>query len=128
MATVISSPGPALNLVAATPGGRLMLVDVEGELDAGAASRWGDLLNRTITDGATGIAVDLRSCPVIDPSCLAVLHQAAVALKESGGPGISLIATPSSLPARAMGGAASQELPTYSTAREALRSLDHEVG
>ena len=118
------SPAPGLNLVTASPGTRLMLVDVEGELDAGAARRWSDLLNGAITDGATGIAVDLRGCPVVDPSCLSVLLQAALRLKERGDPGINLVATPSSLPGGGVGGVASEGLPTYPSAREALLSLD----
>jgi anti-anti-sigma regulatory factor len=102
-----------------------MLVDVEGELDAGAARRCSDLLNRVITDGASGIAVDLRGCPVVDPRCLSVLLRPARRLKERGDRGINLVATPGALPEDWMGTAASRELPTYPSARQALLSLDN---
>jgi hypothetical protein len=59
---VVAARPPAFNLTEPTPQDGVMLLDVEGDLDAPSASRWSKLVNFVITDGATGITVDLRGC------------------------------------------------------------------
>ena len=99
-----------------------MLLDVEGDLDAPNVSRWSKLVNFAITDGATGITVDLRGCPAIDIGCLSVLVAASGKLKGRGD-GINLVTTPGSPLERRVGATAAQGLPAYDSAGEALRSF-----
>jgi anti-anti-sigma regulatory factor len=103
--------------------GGLMLVDVEGELDAPALRRWRELLNSAITGGATGVAVDLRGCSEIDIGCLSVLVAASSKLKGRGDRGINLVTSPGSPLERRVRATAAKRLPGYSSAGEALRSL-----
>jgi anti-anti-sigma regulatory factor len=100
-----------------------MLVDVKGALDAPALRRWRGLVNSAITAGATGVAVDLRGCRAIDYGCLWVLVAGSSRLKARGDAGINLVTTPGSPLERSVRATASDELPAYSSAREALRSL-----
>ena len=111
-----------LNLTAATSDDGLMLVDVEGELDALALTRWSGLLDSAVTGGATGIAVDLRGCSSIDIGCLSVLVAASGKLKERGDEGIRLVITPESLLRRRVQATGAKRLSAYSSAGEALRS------
>jgi len=112
-----------LNLTAATSDDGLMLVDVEGELDALALTRWSGLLDSAVTGGATGIAVDLRGCSSIDIGCLSVLVAASGKLKERGDEGIRLVTIPGSLLRRRVQATGAKRLSAYSSAGEALRSL-----
>jgi anti-anti-sigma regulatory factor len=120
---VAPCPPAALNLTAATPHDDLMLLGVEGELDASAMTRWSRLLNGAITEGASGIAVDLRGCPAIDIDCLSVMVEASGKLRARGDGGINLVTIPGSLIEGRIGATAAKELPAYSSAGEALRSL-----
>jgi anti-anti-sigma regulatory factor len=54
-----------------------MLVEVEGELNDAAVRHWRELLNSAITEGATGVVVDLRGCRAVDIGCLSVLVAAS---------------------------------------------------
>ena len=110
-------------LVRLSTAGGVMLVDVEGDLDAPAVRSWRELLNSAITGGATGVAVDLRGCRAIDIGCLSVLVAAAGKLKERGDRGINLVTTPGSPLERRVQATGAKRLPGYSSAREALRSL-----
>ena len=101
----------------------LMLVDVEGDLNAPALRRWSELLNSAITGGATGVTVDLRGCRVIDIGCLSVLAAASGKLKERGDGGVNLVTTPGSPLERRLRVSAAKGLDGYSSAGEALRSL-----
>jgi anti-anti-sigma regulatory factor len=103
--------------------GGLMLVDVEGELDAPAVRRWRELLNSAITGGAMGVAVDLRGCREIDIGCLSVLVAASSKLKGRGDRGINLVTSPGSPLERRVRATAAKRLPGYSSVGEALRSL-----
>ncbi len=110
-------------LVRSTMAGGLMIVDVEGELDAPAVTRWRTLLNSAITEGATGVAVDLRGCRAIDIGCLSVLVAASGRLKGRGDGGVNLVTTPGSPLERRVRATAAKRLSGYSSAGEALRSL-----
>jgi anti-anti-sigma factor len=104
--------------------GRLRLVDVEGELDRTAIKRWAGLLRGVIEEGATGIAVDLRGCGLMDSSCLSALLAASQTLKSRGGQGVALVLFPGSGLARhlrllTVGG----ELPAYDNAAAAMGAL-----
>ena len=110
-------------LVRSSTAGAVMLVDVEGELDAPAVRPWRELLNSAITGGATGVAIDLRGCRAIDIGCLSVLVAASGKLKERGDRGINLVTTPGSPLERRVQATAAKRLPGYSSAGEALRSL-----
>jgi anti-anti-sigma regulatory factor len=103
--------------------GGLMLVDVEGDLNAPALRRWREVLNSAITGGATGVTVDLRGCRVIDIGCLSVLVAASGKLKARGDGGINLVTTPGSPLERRVRVSAAKGLDGYSSAGEALRSL-----
>lgn len=103
--------------------GGVVLVDVQGELDAPAVKRWRELLNSAITGGARGVAVDLRGCRGIDIGCLSVLVAASGKLKGRGDGGITLVTTPGSRLERRVRATAAKRLPGYSSAGEALRSL-----
>ena len=103
--------------------GGLTLVDVEGALEAPGVERWNGLLDSAIVDGATGLAVDLRGCPAIDFGCVSVLLAASGKLKARGDNGINVVTTPGSPLHRTLEAAAAKELPAYSSAGEALRSL-----
>ena len=74
--------------VRSSTAGRLRLVEVEGELNAPAVTHWRELLNSAITEGVTGVVVDLRGCRAIDVGCLSVLVAASGRLKERGDAGI----------------------------------------
>jgi anti-anti-sigma regulatory factor len=106
-----------------TTGGGLMLVDVEGELKAPAVRPWRDLLDSAITEGATGVVVDLRGCRAVDIGCLSVLVAASGKLKDRGDGGINLVTTPGSPLRRRVQATAAKRLDGYSSAGEALRSL-----
>ena len=106
-----------------TTGGGLTLVDVEGELKGPAVRPWRDLLDSAITEGATGVVVDLRGCRAVDIGCLSVLVAASGKLKERGDGGINLVTTPGSPLRRRVQATAAKRLDGYSSAGEALRSL-----
>ena len=104
--------------------GSLRLVDVEGELDRSAIQRWSGLLRGAIADGATGIAVDLRGCGLMDSSCLSALLAASQTLKSSGGQGVTLVLFPGSGLARHLRQlTAADELPTFDSAAAAMGAL-----
>jgi anti-anti-sigma regulatory factor len=121
--SVAARPPALLNLIESTPPDGVVLLDVEGDLDAPAVSRWSKLVNFAITDGATGITVDLRGCRTIDLGCLSVLVAASDKLNGDGDGGINLVTIPGSPLERRVGATAAQELPAYSSAGEALRSF-----
>ncbi len=121
--SVAARPPALLNLTKPTPQDGVMLLDVEGDLDAPTVSRWSELVNLAITDGATGITVDLRGCRTIDLGCLSVLVAASGKLKGRGDGGINLVTTPGSSLERRVGATAAKGLPAYSSAGEALRSF-----
>jgi hypothetical protein len=117
-----SHPWGGASVCSRTAGG-VMLVEVEGELDAPALTSWTELLNFAVTGGATGVTVDLRGCRVIDIGCLSTLVVASGRLRERGDPGINLVMTPGSAMERRVGASSANGLPGYSSAGEALRSL-----
>jgi anti-anti-sigma regulatory factor len=100
----------------------LRLVDVEGELGWSDVHRWRGLLRGVIQDGATGLAVDLRGCRVIDSHCLSMLEAAAETLGARGG-GVTLVVFPGSGLSRRLRMFAASALPTYDTASAALLAL-----
>ena len=69
----VAARPPAFNVTEPTGQDGVMLLDVEGDLDAPTVSRWSKLVDLAITDGASGITVDLRGCRSIDLGCLSVL-------------------------------------------------------
>jgi anti-anti-sigma regulatory factor len=119
-----AAPGPwgGASVMLSAAGG-VMLVGVEGELNAPALRSWRELLNSAITGGATGVAVDLRGCRAIDIGCLSVLVAASRKLKERGDAGIHLVTTHGSPLERSVQATAAKRLDGYSSAGEALRSL-----
>jgi anti-anti-sigma regulatory factor len=123
MATAAPQPPAVLRFATTTPHPGLMLVDVEGDLEAPAVARWTVLLNSATREGATGIAVDLRGCGTANSACLSVLLAVSARLKARGGGGIKLVTTPGSLLGRKVEAVFPMELPAYSSASEALLSL-----
>jgi ABC-type transporter Mla MlaB component len=123
MATAAVEPRAVVHVTTETPGQGLVLVDVEGELEASAVDRWSELLDFATRKGATGIAVDLRGCRAVDSACLAVLLAVSAGLKVRGGGGIKLVTSPGSLLGLKLGAVFATELPAYATAAEALLSL-----
>jgi anti-anti-sigma regulatory factor len=119
----VAARPPAFNLTEPTPQDGVMLLDVEGALDAPNVSRWSKLVNFAITDGATGITVDLRGCRTVDLGCLSVLVAASGKLKGRGDRGINLVTTPDSPLERRVGATAAQALPAYDSAGDALRAF-----
>jgi anti-anti-sigma factor len=116
--------GPVMvHMVATEAQESVRLVDVEGELEAGAAPRWSDLFHGAIDDGATGIAVDLRACRTVDPVCLSVLLATSAALRARGGGGVKLVTNPDSPLGKRLEVLAAKGLPAYPSASEALLSL-----
>ena len=109
--------------VRSSTAGRLMLVEVEGDLDAPAVGHWRELVNSAITEGAMGIVVDLRGCHAVDIGCLSVLVAASGKLKERGDGGINMVTTPGSPLQRRVEATAAKRLDGHSSAGEALRSL-----
>lgn len=107
---------------ATTPDG-LVLMDVEGVLDAPDLRNWSRLLDSAIGQGAFGIVVDLRGCRAIDVDCLWALVAATARLKARGGGGINLVTASGSPLDRWVRAMAASRLPTYSSAQEALRSV-----
>jgi anti-anti-sigma regulatory factor len=101
----------------------LDLVDVEGDLESGAMTRWSGLLQGAINGGATGIAVDLRGCRVVDPLCLSAMNAASAILKERGGGGVRLVTNPESPLGRTLRTDAGADLPSSASAMGALVSL-----
>ena len=108
--------------VRSSTAGGVMIVDVEGELDAPDVTSWRELPNSAITGGATGVAVDLRGCRAIDIGCLSVLVAASGKLKGRGDDEISLVTTRVTAPAQGRRDCR-QAAAGYSSAGEALRSL-----
>jgi anti-anti-sigma regulatory factor len=122
----MATAGPAVFHMVATrlEEGRLRLVDVEGDLEADAVTRWTRLFDGAISEGATGIAVDLRGCVAVAPVCLSVLRAVSEMLRARGGGGVKLVTTPDSALGRRLRTAlAPDELPRYTSARGALLSL-----
>ncbi len=117
-----SEPWGGASVKWSTAGG-VLLVDVEGELEAPVVRRWRELVNSAITGGAAGVTVDLRGCRVIDTGCLSVLVAASGKLKGRGDRGINLVTNPGSPLERRVRASAAKRLPGYSSAGEALRSL-----
>jgi anti-anti-sigma regulatory factor len=101
----------------------LMLMDVDGVLDAGALTNWSQLLDSAIAEGATGLVVDLRGCHAIDWRCLWALVVATARLKRRGDGGIKLVTASGSPLERSVQAMAASRLPAYSSAQEALRSF-----
>jgi anti-anti-sigma factor len=102
----------------------LRLVDVEGELDGTSAKRWVGLLRGLIEGGASGIAVDLRGCGLMDSHCLAALLAASETMKSRGGQGVTVVLFPGSGLARRLKLlTAAGELPAYDNAAAALGAL-----
>ena len=128
MGTAASRTPVVLNLSrarahrATTPDG-LVLVDVQGELAPRDVHSWSQLLKSAITEGATGIAIDLRACRAVDFGCLTVMAAASVHLRSSGRRGISLVTTPRWPADQVALATFAEELPSCSTAAEALHSL-----
>jgi hypothetical protein len=107
----------------ADPERGLTLVDVEGELEAAVVTSWSGLIDGAMKNGATGIAIDLRACHVVDPICLSVMLAASSILKARGGGGVNLVTYPGSLLGRKLRDLAAKELPAYSSATGALLAL-----
>jgi anti-anti-sigma regulatory factor len=102
----------------------LRLVDVEGELDRTVGKRWDGLLRGVIEGGATGLAVDLRGCGLMDSHCLTALLAASQTLKSRGGRGVTLVLFPGSALARHLKSVtAGGELPAYDNAAAAIWAL-----
>ncbi|HMC07260.1 MAG TPA: hypothetical protein VKG89_07695 [Solirubrobacterales bacterium] len=101
----------------------LKLLEVQGELDDAAVTRWSGVLRTAISDGTTGIAVDLRGCPAIGPICLSALLATSSTLKARGGGGVGLVTYPHSTLDRRLEADATQGLPTHNSATRALVSL-----
>jgi anti-anti-sigma regulatory factor len=101
----------------------LMLLDVDGVLDAPALTRWSRLLDAAVAEGATGIVVDLRGCHAMDLGSLWALVVAAARLKARGDGGINLVTAPGSPLERWVRAMAASRLPAYSSTEEALRPL-----
>jgi hypothetical protein len=119
-----TAQGPAMvHMVATESQENVRLVDVEGELEAGAAPRWSNLFHGAVEDGATGIAVDLRACRTVAPVCLSVLLATSAALIARGGAGVKLVTNADSPLGRRLEALAGNDLPTYPSASEALLSL-----
>jgi hypothetical protein len=111
------------HLATADPDRGLKLVDVEGELEAAAVTNWSGLLDAAVKEGATGIAIDLRDCRVVDPICLSVMLATSAILKARGGEGVRLVTYPESRLGRKLRALAGKELPAYTSAAGALVSL-----
>jgi ABC-type transporter Mla MlaB component len=75
-------------------------------------------------DGATGIAVDLGGCVLMDSSCLSALVAASRTLKSRGGQDVALVLFPGSGLARHLGlFRAGGELRAYDSAAAAIGAL-----
>ncbi|MGH2966658.1 MAG: STAS domain-containing protein [Solirubrobacterales bacterium] len=109
--------------VRSSTAGRIMLVEVDGELDAPAVRNWSELLDSAIMEGATGVVVDLRGCRAIDVGCLSVLVAASGKLKARGDGGIKLVTTPGSPLERRVQASGAKRLDGWASAGDALRSL-----
>jgi anti-anti-sigma regulatory factor len=109
----------ALHLVNAADG--LRLVDVEGELEDADVTGLSALLNRALSDQATGIAVDLRGCPDVGQVCLSALLAASSTLRSRGDGGVKLVTFPGTRLHHTV--TALTELPGYVSASEALLSF-----
>jgi hypothetical protein len=119
-----ATPGVFHMVATSLEDGRLRLVDVEGELEADAVTRWSRLLKGAISEGVTGIAVDLRGCHAVAPVCLSVLRAVSATLRTRGGGGVNLVTNPESALGRRLRAAlAPDELPRYTSASAALLSL-----
>jgi anti-anti-sigma regulatory factor len=115
------------HVATADPERGLTLVDVEGELEAAGVASWSWLLDGAMKDGATGIAVDLRACHLVDPICLSVMLATSSILKARGGGGVNLVTDPESRLDRKLRALAAKELPAYSSAAGALLALREAV-
>jgi hypothetical protein len=119
-----ASDRPAVfHLTTVRPTEGLDLVEVEGELEPVAVTRWSGLFESAIKEGATGIAVDLRGCHAVDPLCLSVMVAASEILKARGGGGVKLVTYPGSRLGRRLRTHAAEGLPSYASATGALQSF-----
>jgi anti-anti-sigma regulatory factor len=123
MVPAVSSASAAFHLATIDSKQGLDLVDVEGDLESGAMTRWSGLLQGAINDGATGIAVDLRGCRVVDPLCLSAMVAASAILKRRGGGGVRMVSNPESPLGRTLRTDAGADLPSSASAMGALLSL-----
>ena len=101
----------------------LKLLEVEGELEDAAVTRWSGVLRAGIKDGTTGIVVDLRGCPGVGPICLSALLATASTLRARGGGGVTLVTYPDSTLDRKLQASGTTELPAHSSATRALVTL-----
>jgi hypothetical protein len=122
-ASVDLSPSDPAVFHWASPEQGLKLLEVEGELEDAAVTRWSGVLRAGLKDGATGIAVDLRGCPAVGPICLSALLATASTLRARGGGGVSLVTFPDSTLDRKLRANGTTELPAHSSAAGALVSL-----
>jgi anti-anti-sigma regulatory factor len=99
------------------------LVEVEGTLRDRGAKRWSGLLRGSIAQGARGLAIDLRGCPLIDSVCWAALLAAAATLRLGGGAGVNLVVLPGSDLAQRIETLAGRDVATSTTATAALGTL-----
>jgi anti-anti-sigma regulatory factor len=123
MVSAVPSSPAAFHLATIDSKQGLDLVDVEGDLESGAMTRWSGLLQGAINAGATGIAVDLRGCRVVDPLCLSAMVAASAILKERGGGGVRLVTNPESQLGHTLRTDAGADLPSSDSAMGALVSL-----
>jgi anti-anti-sigma regulatory factor len=122
-ASVDPAPGRRAVFNWASPEQGLKLLEVEGELEDAAVTRWSGVLGAGIKDGATGIVVDLRGCPAVGPICLSAMLAAASTLRARGGGGVTLVTYPDSTLDRKLRAGGTTELPAHSSATRALVSL-----
>ena len=101
----------------------LKLLEVEGELEDAAVTRWSGVLRAGLKDGTTGIVVDLRGCPAVGPICLSALLATASTLRARGGGGVKLVTYPDSTLDRKLQADGTTELPAHRSATRALVSL-----
>jgi anti-anti-sigma regulatory factor len=101
----------------------LQLLEVEGELDDAAITRWTRVLGGALANGTLGIAVDLRGCHAVGPVSLSALLAASSTLRARRGGGVRLVTYPDSALDRMLHAVVAEELPAYSSARRALASL-----
>lgn len=112
-----------MNVISASAANEVSFIEVDGELRAPHDARWIKLLRDIVESRAHGLGVDLRGCSHIDQHCLEALLAAAVTLRLNGGTGVAVVTLPGSDLRRRIEHFGDGQLPSYDSARAAIRAL-----
>jgi anti-anti-sigma factor len=101
----------------------VILVQVEGDLQAADAPRFRRWLDRAAEADADGVVVDLRGCRVMDCLCAAAVAETAEAVHDRAGRPLQVVTTAESVLGLALEGAWRSKLLIHHSLASALAGV-----